>query len=95
MCFWVFHIPVIGVRPTTEQLTRKKLTLEDVLALRTLPHVVAADGGKQHVKSQFRVGDVAVKYNGKKTAGTVLQGDTGQVADVNDFQMKEGAFLHR
>jgi putative ABC transport system permease protein len=91
--FWVFHIPVIGVRPTTEQLTRKKLTLEDVLALRTLPHVVAADGGKQYVKSQFRVGDVSVKYNGVKTAGTILQGDTGQVADVNDFQMREGRFF--
>jgi putative ABC transport system permease protein len=91
--FWVFHIPIIGVRPTTEQLTRKKLTLEDVIALRTLPHVVAADGGKQYVKSQFRVGDVSVKYEGKKTASTILQGDTGQVADVNDFQMKEGRFF--
>ena len=90
--FWVFHIPVIGVRPTTEQLTRKKLTLEDVFALRTLPHVVAADGGKQYVKSQFRVGDVSVKYNGKKTAGVILQGDTGQVSIVNDFVMKEGRF---
>src|SRR5580658_9121947 len=37
---WVFHIPIIGVRPTTEQLTRKKLTMDDVMALRTLPHVV-------------------------------------------------------
>ena len=90
--FWVFHIPVIGVRPTTEQLTRKKLTLEDVLALRTLPHVVAADGGKQHVKSQFRVGDVSVKYNGKKTAGAILQSSTAQVAVVNDFTMLEGRF---
>src|ERR1700722_4357701 len=90
--FWVFHIPVIGVRPTTEQLTRKKLTLEDVFALRTLPQVVAADGGKQYVKSQFRVGAVSVKYNGKKTAGVILQGDTGQVSIVNDFVMKEGRF---
>src|ERR1035437_4814815 len=28
---WVFHMPVIGVRPTTEQLTRKKLTIDDVI----------------------------------------------------------------
>src|SRR6185369_7021615 len=54
---WVFHMPVIGVRPTMEQLSRKKLTVDDVYALRNLPHVVAADGGYQHVKPQFRVGD--------------------------------------
>ena len=63
--FWVFHMPVIGVRPTTEMLARKKLNFDDVLALRQLPHVVAADGGYQHVKAQFRVGDVSVRYNGK------------------------------
>jgi putative ABC transport system permease protein len=88
--FWVFHMPVIGVRPTLEQLARKKLTLEDVMALRTLPHVVAADGGHQHVKAQFRVGDVAVKYNGKKVAGTILQGSTAEVAEVSDFTLIEG-----
>jgi putative ABC transport system permease protein len=82
--FWVFHFPVIGVRPTTEQLTRKKLTLEDVMALRTLPHVVAADGGLQHV-GQFRVGAVSVKYNSKKVAGTILTGSTAEVGDVNDL----------
>ena len=66
--FWVFHIPVIGVRPTTEMLARKKLNFDDVLALRKLPHVVAVDGGFQHT-GQFRVGAVSVKYNGKKIAG--------------------------
>ena len=89
--YWIFHLPVIGVRPTTEQLTRKKLTLDDVMALRKLPHVVAADGGKQYVKNQqFRVGDASVKYNGRKVAGTLLQGDTAQLADVRDFTMVEG-----
>jgi len=88
--FWVFHMPVIGVRPTTEQLTRKKLTMDDVMALRTLPHVVATDGGLQHVKAQFRVGDVAVKYNGKKVAGTILMGSTTEVADVSELTFIEG-----
>ncbi len=87
---WVFQIPVIGVRPTAEMLARKKMTIEDVLALRQLPHVIAADGGIQHVKSQFRVGDVDVKYNGKKVAGTILGGDTAEVSDVNDLTMLEG-----
>jgi putative ABC transport system permease protein len=89
--FWVFHLPIIGVRPTMEQLARKKLTLDDVIALRTLPHVTAADGGKQYVKNQqFRVGDASVKYNGKKVGGTLIQGDTAQLIDVRDFTMKEG-----
>ena len=92
-CFWVFHMPIIGVRPTTEMLTRKRLNLDDVLALRTLPHVVAADGGFQHVKSMFRVGDVSVKYNGKKVAGTILTGSTAQVSDVSNLILLEGRFF--
>ncbi len=88
--FWVFHLPILTGQPTTEQLTRKKLTLDDVMALRQLPHVLAADGGHQHVKPQFRVGDVAVKYNGKKVAGTILQGSTTEVADVTDLVFTAG-----
>jgi putative ABC transport system permease protein len=87
---WVFHMPVIGVRPTAEMLARKKLNFDDVLALRQLPHVVAADGGYQHVKAQFRVGDVSVKYNGKKVAGTILQGSTSEVGMVTDLVFREG-----
>jgi putative ABC transport system permease protein len=87
--FWVFHMPVIGVRPTTEQLTRKKLTMDDVYALRTLPHVVAADGGRRYTK-QFGVGDVSAKYEGHKVAGAILDGDTAQVSDVSNFTMQAG-----
>jgi putative ABC transport system permease protein len=86
---WVFHMPVIGVRPTTEMLARKKLTADDVIALRSLPHVAAADGGFQHV-GQFRVGAVSVKYQGKKVAGTILQGSTAQLSLVSDITLREG-----
>ncbi len=86
---WVFHMPVIGVRPTTEMLARKRLTADDVVALRKLPHVAAADGGFQHV-GQFRVGQVSVKYQGKKVAGSILQGSTSALADVSDVTLREG-----
>ena len=87
--FWIFHMPVIGVRPTTEMLARKKLNIDDVYALRTLPHVVAADGGYQHV-GMFRVGAVSVKYQGKKVAGTMLQGSTSQIGQVTDLTFAQG-----
>jgi putative ABC transport system permease protein len=87
---YVFHMPIIGVRPTSEMLTRKRLTVEDVIALRSLAHVVAVDGGYQHVKTQFRVGDVSVKYNGRKVAGAILQGSTAQVSEILDLGLLEG-----
>jgi putative ABC transport system permease protein len=86
---WVFHMPVIGVRPTTEMLARKKLNIDDVMAMRQLPHVVAADGAFQHV-GMFRVGAVSVKYNGKKVAGTILTGSTSAVSIISEFTMMQG-----
>ena len=88
--FWVFHMPIIGVRPTTEQITRKKLTLEDALALRNLPHVVATDAEVRHVNEQFRVGDVSVKYNGQKVSGAFLMGATAQIQEVASLGMLTG-----
>jgi putative ABC transport system permease protein len=86
---WVFHMPVIGVRPTTEMLARKKLNIDEVKEMRDLPHVLAADGGIQHV-GQFRVGAVSVKYQGKKVAGTILTGDTAAVSVISEFTLLQG-----
>ena len=90
--FWVFHMPLIGVEPTTEMLTRKKLTVDDVLALRKLPHVVATDGSYRHVNEQFHVGDVSVKYNGRKVAGAFLAGSTAQTESIYELAMIGGRF---
>ena len=90
--FWVFHMPLIGVRPTTEMLTRKKLNFDDAMSLRGLPHVVAVDAEVRHVNETFRVGDVSVKYNGKKVAGAFLMGATAQLESVSELAMLQGRF---
>ena len=90
--FWVFHMPLIGVRPTTEMLTRKKLTIDDVLALRSLPHVVSTDGSYRHVNEQFQIGDVSVKYNGRKISGAFLAGSTAQTESIYELAMTGGRF---
>ena len=87
---WVFHMPVIGVRPTAEMLARKKLTFDDIAAIRTLPHVAAADGAVRHVNLVFQTGVVGVKYGQKKAQGTLLEGNTAQMADVADIHLTEG-----
>jgi putative ABC transport system permease protein len=90
--FWIFHLPFGVFKPTTEQLTRKKLTIEDAIAIRSLPHVVAADGGHRYAKA-FGVGNVSVKYEGHKVANTLLESHTAQLVQVNDITMQEGRFF--
>jgi putative ABC transport system permease protein len=85
----VTRLPFGIGRPTTEQLTRKQLTLEDALALRSLPHVVTTDASVRYTK-QFGVGDVSAKYQGHKVASVILQGNTAQVADVSNLVLLSG-----
>jgi len=87
---WIFHMPVIGVRPTTAMLARKRMTLEDAIAIRSLPHVLAADASLRHVNKIFQVGVIGVKYGSKKAQGTMEEGTTTAVRDIYDLNLIEG-----
>jgi putative ABC transport system permease protein len=87
---WVYHLPMIQLNMTTEQLTRKPLTLEDALALRGLPHIVATDGEKRHIDEQFHIGDVSIKYKDKKDPGAFMFGGTGLFPIVSDMTLASG-----
>ena len=90
---WVFRFPVIGVRPTTEMLTRKQMTYDDAMAMKELPHVVAVTPGLQYRDNSGVQGTMAVKYGTKKMQGTLLEGDTASVKDVYDLNVKDGRFF--
>jgi len=89
---WVTRLPVINVNPTSAMVTRKYLTMDDVDALRTLPHVVAADAELDYFKA-FEVGKISARYNGKKLSGALIEGNTSQIADVEDLTLLDGRFF--
>ncbi len=90
---WVYHMPVIGVQPTAAMLARKRLTIGDVMALRKLPHVAAVDGSLQHTAA-YQMGDVDVKYHGRKVGGAILTGSTAEAVDVMDLNFLEGRMFN-
>jgi putative ABC transport system permease protein len=91
---WVFHMPVINVRPTAEMLARRRLTLDDLDALSKLAHVVAVSGGIQYANWQLGVGSVAMSYNGKKIQNTILEGDTPDVVKTYDMNIIQGRMFN-
>ena len=90
--FWISRLGFGLEKFTSEELTRKKLTLDDTLAVRTLAHVAAADAGVTYSKG-FSVGAVSAKYEGRKVAGSILEGHTSQVTDVTNTTLQEGRFF--
>src|ERR1700733_11889997 len=70
---WVFRFPVIGVRPTTEMLTRKQLTMDDALAMAQLPHVTAVSPSLRYQNFDFNAGFVTVKYGQHKVQNVSLE----------------------
>jgi putative ABC transport system permease protein len=91
--FWVTRLPIIGVRPTAEMVTRKMLTVDDAMALRVLPHVIATDAEGDYIKA-FQVGEISAKYNGKSVAGTILAGVTSEVGEVTDLNLIQGRLFN-
>ena len=95
---FIFRFPVFGQRLTTEMLTRKQMTYEDAIAMRSLPHVVAVAPTLQYVDNTApgRGGTTAIKgvANGKKMQNTVLEGDTPDVKDVSELGLVEGRFFN-
>ncbi len=87
--FWITREPIIGIQPTTEMLARKMFVVDDAIALRSLPHVLATDAEGDYIKA-FAVGDVSAKYNGKKVAGSILAGVTSEHGEVTDADLLEG-----
>jgi putative ABC transport system permease protein len=94
---FVFRFPVFASRPTTEMLTRKQLTYDDAVAIRTLPHVVAVAPIVQHVDRTAPgggIGTTAIRANGHAIQNTQLEGDTPDAEDVNNMTMLYGRFFN-
>jgi putative ABC transport system permease protein len=87
---WVFHFQPFGHRPTTEELNRKKLTYDDGMALRALPHVVAVDPELTYQDFQTQLGSVSMKHGTHKIENTILNGTTEAVTEVQDVELTEG-----
>jgi putative ABC transport system permease protein len=87
---WIFHFEPFGHRPTTEELNRKKLTYEDAMAMRDLPHVTAVDPELTYQNFQTGLGSVAMKAGTHKIENTILNGNTTAVNQVQNVDLIEG-----
>ncbi len=90
---WIFRFPVIGTRPTTEMLTRKQLTLDDAMALKSLPHVVGVVPSLRYQNFDFGSGNVVAKYGKLKSENVSLEGTTADNPDVYDFTLTQGRYF--
>jgi putative ABC transport system permease protein len=88
---WAFRFDFFTFqRPTEEIRLRKELTKDDGEAMKELPFVDAVTEGVRYFNPQFGVGTYSLSYNGRKATNTILEGDTANVKEVYDLQLKEG-----
>jgi putative ABC transport system permease protein len=93
---FIFRFPAFSGRPTTEMLTRKQLTYDDAMAMRSLPHVVAISPALQYTDNNApgRAGVTAIKGNGKTMQNTILTGVGPEQQEVHDLNMLDGRFFN-
>jgi len=93
---FIFRFPAFSGRPTTEMLTRKQLTYDDAMAMRSLPHVVAISPALQYTDNNApgRAGVTAIKDNGKTMQNTILTGVGPEQQEVHDLNMLDGRFFN-
>jgi putative ABC transport system permease protein len=87
---WIYHYEPFGQRPTTEELNRKKLTYEDGVAMRDLPHVIAVDPELTYQNFQTGLGSVSMKHGAHKIENTILNGNTTEFPKVQDVDLTAG-----
>jgi putative ABC transport system permease protein len=87
---WIYHYDPVAHRPTTEELNRKKLTYEDGMAMRALPHVVTVDPELTYQNFQTGLGSVSMKHGTHKIQNTILSGTTEAFTEVQEVDFLEG-----
>ena len=87
---WIYHFEPFGNRPTTEELNRKKMTFEDGIAIRALPHVLAVDPEISYQNMQTGLGSVSLKHGTHKIQNTILTGGTEAFTAVQEVDFLEG-----
>src|ERR1035437_1229391 len=86
----VYRYEPWGKRPTTEELNRKELTYDDGIAMRGLPHVVAADPWISYMNFQLGLGMVSIKHGSHKVQNSILNGSSTAIKDAGGQELLEG-----